>query len=129
MVSGVSSGGGAYAPQPSSGSSHDQAIIKQMQQYEAELRHDMGPPVNYVDLQRLLPQMENFLNQNKGALETIMEKNGYFIGGPFSISAEFEGAISSLKTYLSHPNGASLDLLNESITQINYYLNTKNPGH
>lgn len=127
MVTGVSAGGGSYAPQPSTRSSQDDAIIDQMEQYEAQLRADMGPPANAAALQKLIPQMENFLEQNQGTLESMMGNNGFAMEGPFSITAEFESSISAIKAYLEKPNNASLDLLNESITQMNYYLTHKNP--
>ena len=124
MVSGISSyGGEPYQP---STPSNSQEIILEMEQLEAQLRADMGPPLQQQKLEELLPKMEQFLEHNKEALYKIMESNGFPVNGPFSISTEFDTAISTLKNYLIHPNSGSIDLLNESITQMNFYLNHKN---
>ena len=134
MVSGVSPPGGGYPTTPTpppNPPNNDAQIIGQMQEYEAELRDAMGPPPQTARLQQLLVQMRDFMTKNQGAISDIMEKQGYPLTGPFSISSEFDTSISQIKIYLENinkkppPHGA-LDLLNESVTQINFYFTHHN---
>lgn len=99
------------------------SIVKaKLYELEEELRKDMGPPPSEEALEKLLPEIQKFLSNNKALIFKLMEENGYPKKGPFSITAEFNSTISAIKNYLYHPNSGSLDLINESITQINYYL-------
>ncbi|MCC5831808.1 MAG: hypothetical protein JJU12_02050 [Chlamydiales bacterium] len=106
----------------------DRKVQEELLKLEKELRADMGPPVNEAGLEKLLPKMLHFLEHNKEALFKMMEKQGYPLSGPFSITAEFNSAIGAIHNYMEHPNLGSLDFLNESVTQINYYVNTPNHG-
>jgi len=99
-----------------------QEIILEMEQFLKELRADIGPPQDVKALKKLLVKMENFLKSNKKEIYKIMEKQGYPVKGPFSISSEFNTAISTIQTYLKDPNDGSIDLLNEAITQMHYYM-------
>lgn len=128
MIIGIRPPGGSYPIQPINPPNDDQWIISQMENYEKELRADMGPPPNVEKLEKLLKQLEQFLEEHKNEIYKIMEKNGYPVSGPFSISAMYDSAVDALKNYLANPSegGGSLDLLNESITQMNFYFTNHN---
>lgn len=91
-------------------------------QFEQEIRHDIGPPLQEHALLQLMPKLENFLKDNKEALIKLMEKNGYPLHGPFSITTELNSAIGAIEDYIKHPNTGALYMTNESVTQLNFYL-------
>jgi len=125
MVGGVSSTGGNYPYyQPSN---NNQAIIQQMEEFEKELRADMGPPANVSALEALLPKIKDFMETNQQALYQIMENNGYSSTGAYNFVNEFDACINSINNFVKDPTGTGpIDLLNESITQINFYCTHKN---
>lgn len=125
MPFGISPTGGAspyYQPPEHS----DRWLIDTMNYFMTELRNEMGPPPHIMQLETLLPEMEAFLEKNKGAIYAFLQKMGYPTSGDFSVTNEFDTALKVIKTFLSDPKHTSVDLLNEAITQLHFYCTHSN---
>ncbi len=94
-------------------------LAQELLNLENELHSYLGPPLDIKALERFLPKLKEFLEENKKAIYSALEKKGWPIGGPFSISSEFDSAISAINAFMEKPNPGSADMVNESLTTIN----------
>lgn len=116
---------------PSYGSSND--WISQLQTLLNEYREDMklymnDPSAKNLDtLTKLLHQITNFINEHRSDIENQAKNEGWPSTGPDSVENYLEGTLRAIQGFEQEKKTSSLDLLNEQLTEVNWFMHHK-PG-
>lgn len=86
-------------------------------------------PASLNQLEDAARNLETFLKDNRNALYSLSQSMGWGKSGALSEFAQFyNSTLHSIDNFLQHPNSGSADLLNESATQLHWYITHINPA-
>lgn len=106
-------------------------LADQLENYVQEVRACFPFQASHTaHIDGLLQKIEKFLDTNKQAIFQVCNQNGWRPsqgpGGGDGYENFFDGAINSINLFLQNPNGGTLDMINEQVTELHWFMTAQN---
>jgi hypothetical protein len=105
-------------PEGSNGQSIVQKLQTFMDQYRALMQEwiDNPSPANLEKVEQCMKKIKSYLENHESAIDKLCPSAAQFLNS----------TVNSINNFLQHPNMASLDMVNEQLTQLHWLIQNEN---